>query len=322
MPVAAAFPELAAGAGSIGAGVGPAMAGAFGGVGDAISGLFSGGGSSNPNAISGTAKKYLQMLQGIGLGMPEILALTQQYAPQFTAASLTNLQDELTGTGGQPGYLDIYANEVVPAITGAETAANTATRTANVADLTNLGPSALTAIQGANPGQTALMNSLTTTATDQLNLGTQIDPQTASQITNSVLGDFSNRGLGTSSPATLAEGLQLYAGGQNLLNQRESAAGTVANLNQQNYTDPLLAMMGVTNPAAGPQGQTLTGTGQAVASNTPNTTVVPDYASMFDTAFNANAAQGIANSNNNAAITGALIGAAGNLGSGAAQGGF
>jgi hypothetical protein len=297
-----------------------------GGVSDLFSGNMQGaltGGlfpSSSPgpsDGLSATARTYLDQLQAYGLGMPDILSLQNQYQGQFTEANLQNLTDELMGVNGQPGYLSTYANEVVPTITGAQTAANTATRTANVADMNNLGPAAAATVRSINPGQTALMDSLTQTATDQLNLGTQLDPDTASNITSSVRNNWASRGLGTSAPASLDEAMQLYAGGQNLLQQRESSAGAVAGMNNSFYTNPVLSMMDFTsNAPAG--GQTLTATG---ANQAGNSAVIPQNSAydMFNTAFNASTAGQIAGNNNRAALEAAGIQAGGSIIGGAAS---
>lgn len=268
-----------------------------------------------------TSAQFMAMLQAIGLGMPEIIQLQQQYGQDFAKMGLDTLNTELNGTPGTPGYLDIFSQDVVPAISGATAAANTATRTANTADLTNLGPSTLSAIRGANPAQTELMDSLTKTATDQLGLGSMLDPNTTARITSGVRGDWASRGLGTSAPAQLSEAMNLYGGGQDLLQSREAEAGTVANLNQNMYTNPLLDMIGATSNAPA-MGQTMTATGNTAGANAGPTVVTqPDYMSMFDTAFNANAAQNISAGNNRAALEGAALSGAGSLGAGAMIGG-
>src|SRR5208283_671886 len=111
-------------------------AGAYGG-----SQLFGGGGGGGGGSgLSQQAQDYLNMLQAYGVGLPAQASLMEQYQPEFAGLNLQNIQDTLTGTAGQPGYLSMYANDVVPAITSATTAANTATRGANVADVANLGP--------------------------------------------------------------------------------------------------------------------------------------------------------------------------------------
>lgn len=269
-----------------------------------------------PKGTTGLGKQYLQFLQGFVSGEPEQLALQEQYQPQYTALDLQNINSTLNGANGQPGYLSLYANDVIPAITGAQTTANTATRTADINDLSTLGPAALTAIKGANPGGSALMDSLTKTATDQLNLGTQLDPATLGQINNAVNTNWSNRGLGTSAPAELDQALQLYGGGQNLLAQREGEASTVAGENQSFYTNPVLAMLGQTSNAPN-AGQTLTSTGTAVGSSAlPTIFPTSDASSLFSTALNQNSAASIAQGNQNAALCGA--GASGGAALGAA----
>jgi hypothetical protein len=252
------------------------------------------------------------MLDAYGKGFPQLLGIEQQNQPGFTALDLQGMFNELLGVNGRPGYLSMYSQDVVPAITGAQTAANTALRTANVGDVTNMGPGAVSGIRALNPGQSTLMDSLTKTATGQLALGTQLDPDSTSRITSGVRTNWANRGLGTSGPAQLDEAMQLYGGGQTLLGQRESEAGSVANLNNSMYTNPALEILGGSSSAP-QQAQTLTATGAGAASS-QDLVSSSDLYDMFNTVFNANSAASIASANNTAASEGAQFSTMGKMG--------
>ena len=252
---------------------------------------------------------YQKMLQAYGAGMPELQSIERQYQPGFTGLDLSSISDELTGVNGAPGYLSLYQNQVAPAIN----AVNAGAEAANVGTVANLGPAAASAVRGLNPGQSALMDSLTKTATDQMNLGTQLDPNTTSSITNAVRSNWASRGLGTSGPAQLSEAMQLYGGGQSLLGQREGEAGNVASLSGSLYSNPALNL--VTNPGGTPsQAQTLTATGAGATGSqamiTPGSTM-----DIYDEVFNANNAATIASANNTAAEEGAQFGAMAKMGS-------
>jgi hypothetical protein len=227
---------------------------------------------------------------------------------------LESLWNELMGMGETPGYLDIYSQQVVPTLTATQIAANRAARGANVEDLETLGPAGLDALFALNPAQGDLMRSLTRTASDQLALGTTLDPGTASRITQGVRGDWANRGLGTTQPAQLAEALQLYAGGQNLLAQREDLAGRVGAMQNQFYTQPLMEMLGFGSSAPG-AGQTMTATGAALAGSQPTGTMsMNDVESLFNMLYNAGVSKSIASQNTTASIIGSLLGLGGQLG--------
>jgi hypothetical protein len=257
--------------------------------------------ASVPNA-SDVGGQYSGLLNAMVQGLPEQMTAQQTYGPQYTQQGLQQLEDEMLGVNGTPGYLSIYGGSVVPAITGATTTANTAARAAGVNDLATLGPGAVGAVAALDPGQSALMNSLTGTATQQLGLGTQLDPTTSNNIISGVRSNWGSRGLGVQPQAQLSEAMQLEGGGQNLLSQRESAAGSVATLNNNMYTNPAMEMLGVNSPAAG-QAQTLTSSGENISSNVgPSIIPTSQTSDLFNTAYNANAAASITNANNAAAI--------------------
>ena len=271
------------------------------------------GGEDVKVPYGGQSTDYQKMLAAYGQGMPELQSIEGQYQPGFTGIDLATMQNELLGVNGQPGYLDIYSQDVAPTITGAQTAANTATRAANLADLNTMGPGAVAGVRALDPGQAALMDSLTKTATGELNLGTQLDPDTTANITNSVRQNWASRGLGASAPAQLSEAMQLYGGGQNLLNTREQEAGSVASLSDSLYTNPALGYLtGTSNaPAAA---QTLTATGNSAGQGGQYLTPSSVY-DMFNTVFNANSAASTASANNQAAEEGAEFGSMAKMGS-------
>ncbi len=286
------------------------------------------GNSEVPSSTS-VGNQYTGLLQALTTGLPTQISTQQTYQPQLTNLQLQNLNQELTGTPGTPGYLDLYQNLVAPALTATGTAANTATRAANVNDLATYGPGVTGALSAISPGTAALTDNLTKTATDQLALGTQLDPNSVAQTNAAVNANWANRGLGTSAPAQLDDALQLYGGGQNLLATREAAAGSAANLGYNLYTSPALSILGVNSNVPG-QAQSFTGTANAAAGgaasgdNTILSTSSLD--SLFNLAYNANAATNISNANNASAICGSAIGAGGSIighaGSGGSGGGF
>jgi hypothetical protein len=273
------------------------------------------GGSDTPY-IPEVGSQYTQLLNAMISGMPAVQSAAATYDPQSTAQSLTDLSGELSGVNGAPGYLDIYQNKVAPVLNATTATANTAARTANLGDLASLGPGAADAVAGIDPATAALSKSLTSTATGQLAQGTAIDPFTMDNTINSVLGAYSNRGLGTSPTAQLGLSTGLAAGGQALLGQRESTASGVVNQNMQNYTDPILAMLGINSPTAGQaQNLTTTGSGLATGATSPTSITTNDLTSLLGTTYNASAASNISNANNASAICGSAIGAGGSIGS-------
>lgn len=272
------------------------------------------GGGGSPGALYGAAgNKYLKYLRAYKAGLPTQLAMDKEFQPQFTAQQLQDFQNALFGQNGQPGYLDLYKNSIVPAMSQIEANANRSTRTANINDLTTLGPGALTAIQGANPQQAQLMDQLTKSASSQLQLGTVLDPNQVDQINSMVLGDWANRGLGTSNPAQLDQAMQYFAGGQNLLQQRQANAGAVAGMQNEFYTDPIMRML-MGGSDASRTGQQLTDTSAGFGFGGSTTLPMDQATSMLGGAATSAANASIASGNNSAGMIGGGLGAAGAIG--------
>lgn len=243
--------------------------------------------------------QYLHLLDQYVRGLPRVENAEATYKPQFIDTTLAGVEQ------AQPDWLNLYGTATGTAgnIIGG---ANTATRWANVGDVASQGGAAADAVRGINPGASALTDELTQTASSQLAAGTQLAPADANRITQSVRSDWSNRGLGTSAPAQLDEAVQLAAGGQNVLVQRESAAAGAVSANDW-ITNPSLAL--TTGTSAAPvAGAALEGGASALATGAGPTLVSPaqNY-DLLNTTYNATAASQLARANNTAGIEGGLM---------------
>ena len=264
---------------------------------DAFKTIFTGAPQAKTPNVGQVGGQYEQLLQAYLDSQPQILQAQETYQPQYNALDLQSLAASLNGSGGTPGVLGEYANNILPTVTGAVNAANTSTATSKANTLATAGPGTVTAIKNLNPGQAGLMEQLTQTAGDQLALGTTLDPNQTRQIDESVTANWANRGLGTSNPAQLDEALKYFTEGQSLLGQREATASAVAGQNNQQYTDPAFSVLtGTSSAPAVASGVTSTGTGIAGAAAMP--IVSPQQADgMLGTVYNATGSTDIANLN-------------------------
>ena len=165
------------------------------------------------------------------------------YQPLYTQLGLQNAQTAMFGNANQQGLLDLYA-AAQPRLNAMSAQANTAQRTADVADVTKLAPQAIAAMRGATPPQTALMDLLNQQATQGLQAGSQILPGDAYRISQGVRSDWANRGLGASAPAQLSEAMGLYGAGESARQGRQQFGSQVAGINQAVYGDPYLQILG------------------------------------------------------------------------------
>jgi hypothetical protein len=104
-------------------------------------------GQSSINYVRSMADPALQQL---------LLESEQTYRPQYTALNLQDINQYLMGVGseGQPGYVPgvlSQLGEVSPQISEIQAAANTQQRSADIADVANLGAQAAQAFRASNP---------------------------------------------------------------------------------------------------------------------------------------------------------------------------
>ena len=179
---------------------------------------------------------------------PQVFAMNQEYAPQYAQLAQSNLDQFLNGNNGN-GFLSEYTNSIMPQLVGAQSNANTATRTANISDAMNLSGAYNTATRAANPGAAGLLDQLSATAQQQLGYGTQLTQPEQFQLNQSVRAGQAARGMGQGPSDVFQESMADTNMGQNLLQQREGAAGGAANELQGFYGNPVGAISGMSSGA-------------------------------------------------------------------------
>jgi hypothetical protein len=242
---------------------------------------------------------------------PDQYAAAAKYDPMYADLNVSNFARTLTGSGGQPGLLDLYTNTIGPAQSRANAAAATAQRGADVGDLEQYGQRAVAAIKGSDPQQAALMGELNSEALSGLQQGANLDPSLARQVSQSVRAGQAARGLGLGPSDVADEALFTGLQAQQLRQQRQGFATQVAGMNAQQSVDPLLAIVGrpsQANPALLNQGAAQAS--QGLPSFDPMNPYAQDY---WNTTYNARSAAKIAGNNANAALWGQAIQTVGGL---------
>jgi len=220
---------------------------------------------------------------------PATFAADAQFSPQYSQLSLDNLFSFLNGsadtttnyaatgkpgsktyipggsvtTPGNPGFLSLYQNQIMPALTSAQTAANTATRTANVADAAALTPGIIADERSSNPGAAGLLDQLTSRTGTELGYGTELTPAEKLQLNQSVRGGSAARGMGFGPSDVFAESLADTNMGQNLLQQRMGNAQSLVPTLQSFYGDPFAEISGM-GSSAGMNASGVSGMGSSV----------------------------------------------------------
>jgi len=213
--------------------------------------------------------------------MPDLLAAEQKYGGQMTDVNLANMQRYLMGSNGQMGMLDMYRQGIGPALSGIEADTNRAQRTADIEDVTALGPGAWEASRGYNPQQTELMDILNEQALQQAALGGMMDPDQRRLIEQQWMGQRSGMGWGYN-PGDMAQAAMRASGySDQLREQRQQMGMRTAGLNQAVYGDPYMQVLGRPGQTFGAM-QGMGAMGQAGAANIGPTLFQPESQMMAD----------------------------------------
>ena len=195
---------------------------------------------------------------------PAVYNSNAEYSPKYTQLALRNLSSFLKGNGGD-GYIDLYTNNIMPALTNSQVAANTAIRRGNVADTAALTPALIEGERAANPQGAALVDTLTSNAARDLSYGTTLTGDQLRMVQQGVRTGAAARGMGTGYGDVMNEAFAQTGEGQRMYQQRTANVGSAVAATKSIYSDPFLAISGM-GSNAGMTAGTMTGTaGQAMS---------------------------------------------------------
>ena len=220
-----------------------------------------------------------QMLQGAPAGTqtvssPATASQTGWYSPtgEFINAG-SRREFTLPGRNGNPAYSFAYGRSnqqgappspgavwrtqgskfnvdttqnvpATPGLTSIMAGQNTAQRTADIGDVTALGPQARAAILGANPDQAALLEKLNAQANEGLDAGSMLSADETRAMQQASRAAFASRGMGGSNASISDELLRQFNLGQQLLRQRQMFAQSVLGNNAAVVGDPFMQILG------------------------------------------------------------------------------
>ena len=211
--------------------------------------------STDATPAPSAGASYSSMLRAQTRLAPDIYAMNAAYSPLYTQLAQTNLNSFLNGSGGQPGFLSEYSNQIMPQLTAAQTAANSATRTANLNDAAQLTPQYIAEERAANPGAAGLLDTMTSNSARDLSYGTNLTPAEQTQFNQSQRSGAAARGLGFGPSDVFNESLANTGFGQSLYNQRMGQAQGMASQLQSFYGNPTAAISGMASNAGMSSGQ-------------------------------------------------------------------
>ena len=245
---------------------------------------------------------------------PEVYAARAKYDPAYADLNIGVLRRSLFGADGQPGLLKTY-EEAEPALTRFTAQAQSGQRERDIADVERLGPRASAAFRTADSAAAAIEDKLAAQAMEELDAGASLDPALRNEVVQGVRSAQADRGFGMGASDASVEGLFLGREAEGMRRTRQNFASGVAARRRAANVDPFLAVIGRQSAVPAMTGAAV-GEGRSMTAGAPDFNPWNAYSQdLYNTNFKASAAAKIAQANNQAAITGAGISAAGSAAS-------
>lgn len=253
-------------------------------------------GSSTPDVAKPPSYSALMQsaLRGQAKVAPQMIALEQQYSPQFTALNLQGLQGALFGVPGSQGYLQTL-QQLAPEYRQLEAQDTAALRAEELKQLGQFAPEYVQTYRQA-AGTQGILSGLQQQAQEDLAAGTSLTPEETRQAQQASRAAYASRGMGLSNRAIGSELMNQYGLGQQRLQQRRQFAAQTANqleasgmpqyYNTMMGGGSLQSLMGISGAAQGLSG---------VGFFNPESQMNADLASQSLQARNAASAAGAAN---------------------------
>lgn len=173
---------------------------------------------------------------------PQLYDAEATYQPKYAQLEAGIWQDLLSGDAatGRRGLMDIYSNDVAPALYESEIGA-----------VEKYGGRATAAMRNANPDQARLIDELNRQASEELRNPYAISAGERAAIEEGVLGDAALRGFGRSGLDAYNAVGALGERGRAMAADRRRFAGDVVNINASATLNPFEAILGRNTATAG-----------------------------------------------------------------------
>ena len=241
---------------------------------------------------------------------PRVFGAEAAFRPRYQALQQQDVNQNVFGTGGQAGLLDLYRTG--SAVLGrTQNDANAYQHAGDISQIYGFGAQGRDALRQLNPDNAGLLDQLNAQASGDLAAGSHLNAGDLRNVQQGSRAASQARGLNFSPSAAADEVLRTALAGQAQQDRRRGFASQVYGLNQNSYTDPLLSILGRQSNAIG-QASNLYNQAASSAGTAGPRIFNPEsaYASdLYNTNYNAKAAAQIAGANNTAAVVGAGLSA-------------
>ena len=171
---------------------------------------------------------------------PEVYSREAEFRPRYTELDLMTLANTLKGTGGQPGLLSQYEEDIAPAIARQERVQ----RESELGMVEALGGRARAAYEAGAPEQAALGRKLAGIAQADLERDDILDPALRREAQQSYRQAATARGMAYSPSSAAEEAYFTGLRAEQLRNQRRAFAGNVYGLLGASRPDVYQALLG------------------------------------------------------------------------------
>tara|TARA_Y100000593_G_scaffold91708_1_gene181310 strand:+ start:468 stop:1247 length:780 start_codon:yes stop_codon:yes gene_type:complete len=171
---------------------------------------------------------------------PEVYSREAEYRPRYTELDLMTLANTLRGTGGQPGVLAQYEQDIAPAIARQEQAQ----RESELGMVESLGDRARAAYEQGAPEQAALGRQLAGIASADLSRDDILDPGLRREAQQAYRQAATARGIAYSPSSAAEEAYFTGLRAEQLRNQRRAFAGNVYGMLSASRPDVYQALLG------------------------------------------------------------------------------
>jgi len=171
---------------------------------------------------------------------PEVYQREKEFRPRYTELDLMTLRDTLMGTGGQPGMLSQYEQNIAPMIQRQEQTQ----RESELGMVESMGGRARAAYEAGAPEQAGLGRQLAGIASADLERDDILDPRLRREVQQSYRNAATARGMAYSPNSAAEEAYFTGLRAEQLRDKRRAFAGNVYGMLGQSRPDVFQALLG------------------------------------------------------------------------------
>jgi hypothetical protein len=258
------------------------------------------------------AKESRETLQAQIDLAPDLYKSEAEWRPKYNALQMAEMKKYLFGEEGDPGFIDLFYNQVTPAANKAISEQ----RESEISDVERLGPRAVAAMEAMDPTQAALRKALNEQVLGDLEAGGELTADELRQVQQQIRRSQAARGRGYGPSDALEESMGTYLAGNQLKQSRRGMAMQLLGVNASTGgVDPGLAVLGRAWQG-NPQASSLLGQSQAAMGSSGPRLFDPwsSYASqLYGQNYDAATQAAMAEAENKAGIIGGAMSAAGSI---------